>query len=399
MSELVLVAVLAALLSAALVWWLLTRSAASLRDTFAAASARALQGNSQVFLELANARLSELHRTARLELEQREAAIGAMVKPVEESLRQVDARLQALDRERAATHAAIQEHLRGVIEAQARLAGETESLVNALRRPQVRGQWGEMQLRRVVELAGMQEHCDFEEQVTLATADGRFRPDLVVRLPGDKVVVVDAKVPLAAYLEALEAADEVRRTQLLEHHARQVRDHVTALAGREYAEQLTAAPDFVILFLPGEAFLSAACDRDPGLIEFAVRQGVVPASPTTLITMLKAVAYGWQQQRIARSAEEIRDLGQDLYRRMGVFAEHFGRVRKGLEAAVSAYNAAVGSMEGRVLPAARRFRDLAGAGGEEIESLEPVDTVPRLAAAPELLPGPEPTANGDRPAP
>lgn len=398
MSDLIIVAAVAAVLAAALVWALVSRARIAatleaerkagaeklaavsqaesrLRDTFGALSAQALQANNQVFLDLADARLS---------------AVGGLVKPMEDGLKTVDAKLQAFDRDRAAAHSAIQEHLRAVLDGQLKLAGETQNLVSALRRPQVRGQWGEMQLRRVVELAGMQEHCDFEAQFTVATTDGRFRPDLIVRLPGDKVIVVDAKAPLTAYLDALEAADEHRRNQLLDHHARQVRDHVTTLAAREYAEQFTAAPDFVVLFLPGESFFSAACERDPSLVEFAVRQGVVPASPTTLITVLKAVAYGWQQQRIAKNSEEIRDLGQELYQRMGVFAEHFGRVRKGLETAVNAYNASVGSLEGRVLPTARKFRDLAGAGGEEIESLEPVDSVPRPPAAPELIAGIEP---------
>ncbi|MGH7627877.1 MAG: DNA recombination protein RmuC [Gemmatimonadales bacterium] len=410
MSDLVIVGLVTALVTAVLVWAIVSRRAsglaatldaerkgtaeklatleqadARLRETFAALSAQALQANSQVFLDLANGRLAELHRAAQADLAGRQAAIGAMVKPVEDGLKLVDAKLQAFDRDRAVAHAAIQEHLRSVMEGQVKLALETGSLVNALRRPQVRGQWGEMQLKRVVELAGMQEHCDFESQFTVTTADGRLRPDLVVRLPGDKVIVVDAKAPLTAYLDALEAGDDARRTQLLDHHARQVRDHITTLAAREYAEQFTAAPDFVVLFLPGESFFSAACERDPYLIEFAVRQGVVPASPTTLITVLKAVAYGWQQQRIARNAEEIRDLGHELYDRIGNFAEHFGRVRRGLETAVNAYNASVGSLEGRVLPSARKFRDLAGAGGDAIDVLEPVDSVARPPAAPELV--------------
>jgi DNA recombination protein RmuC len=361
-----------------------------LRDSFSALSAQALQANNQVFLDLADARLAELHRAAQADLAARQSAVGALVKPVEDGLKAVDAKLQAFDRDRAAAHSAIQEHLRTVMEGQVKLSVETQNLVTALRRPQVRGQWGEMQLRRVVELAGMVEHCDFESQRTVATSDGRIRPDLIVKLPGDKVIVVDAKAPLAAYLDALEAPDEPRRNQLLDQHARQVRDHITTLAGREYADQFTAAPDFVVLFLPGESFFSAACERDPGLVEFAVRQGVVPASPTTLITVLKAVAYGWQQQRIARNAEEIRDLGHEIYERLGNFAEYYGRVRRGLETAVNAYNASVGSLEGRLLPTARRFRDLAGATGEEIEVLEPVDSIPRPAAAPELVVRAEP---------
>ena len=358
---------------------------ARLRDTFNALAGQALNGSNAVFLEMANARLAELNRAAQSDLAVRQAAVGALVKPVEEGLKAVDAKLQAFDRDRAAAHAAIQEHLRTVMEGQVKLSVETQNLVNALRRPQVRGQWGEMQLRRVVELAGMVEHCDFEAQHTVTTSDGRIRPDLIVKLPGDKLIVVDAKAPLSAYLDALEAADELSRNQLLDHHARQVRDHITTLAGRDYADQFAAAPDFVVLFLPGESFFSAACERDPSLVEFAVQQGVVPASPTTLITVLKAVAYGWQQQRIAKSAEEIRDLGHDLYDRLGNFAEPYGKVRRGLETAVNAYNASVASLEGRLLPTARKFRDLVGATGEEIEVLETVDSVPRIPAADELV--------------
>jgi DNA recombination protein RmuC len=230
----------------------------------------------------------------------------------------------------------------------------------------------------------MEEHSDFVTQDHVETAEGRLRPDLIVRLPGHKVVVVDSKAPLAAYLDAMEATDEAQRGAFLDQHARQVRDHITALSAKDYANEYTEAVDFVVLFLPGEAFFSAACQRDPSLIEFAVKRGVIPASPTTLITVLKAVFYGWQQERIGRNAEEIRDLGQELYARMRTVAEHLDRVRKGLDSAVSAYNDAVGSLEKRVLPTARRFRDLGAGTGEELPVLEPVDSVPRLPAAAEL---------------
>lgn len=308
-----------------------------------------------------------------------------LIRPVEERLARVDRELEAIGKDRAANHAQLTAHLRTVVDAQRELAGETQRLVQALRRPHVRGQWGELQLRRVVELAGMREHCDFDLQASVQTVDGRLRPDMIVHLPGDKLVVVDAKAPIDAYLDAAEAADEGGRTEHLDRHATHVRQHIEQLAGKEYADQFSATPDFVVMFLPGESFFSAACERDPNLIEFAVRRNVIPASPTTLITVLKAVYYGWQQERIARNAEEIRDLGQDLYHRMRTVGEHLARVHKGLSSAVDGYNAAVGSLESRVLPTLRRLHELGVADGDgELEPAERVDGVPRLPSAPEL---------------
>ena len=356
-----------------------------LRDAFGALSAQALQANTETFVHLANAKLADLQQAAQVDLAARQQSIDELLKPVREGLAVVDSRLQAFDRDRAASAATVQEHLRLVAEAQRSLAGETQALVTALRAPQARGQWGELQLRRVVELAGMVEHCDFVEQETIVTEDGRLRPDLIVRLPGRKAMVVDSKTPLAAYLDAVQATDERDRGAHLDRHAKQVRDHVQALSDRDYAEHVADAPDFVVLFLPGEAFFSAACERDPGLLEFAVGKGVIPASPTTLITVLKAAAYGWQQERIAENAEQIRDLGQELYARMRVLADHLARIRKGLDTAVDAYNDAVGSIERRVLPTARKFRELGAGNGEELEVLERIDTVPRSPAAAELV--------------
>ena len=357
---------------------------ARVRDAFDALSARALQTNNQAFLDLARTQLGEFQQAARVDLEARQQSIDQLVKPMQDGLMQVDSTLQAFDRERATSHATLQEHLRLMAQGQQHLAGETQALVTALRAPQARGQWGELQLRRVVELAGMLPHCDFVEQDTVETAEGRLRPDLVVHLPGRKAVIVDSKTPLAAYLDAMDAVDDRERLLHLDRHAKQVRVHVEALATRDYANEYAGAPDFVILFLPGEALFSAACQRDPGLIEFAITKGVIPASPTTLITVLKAVAYGWQQERIAENAEQIRDLAMELYGRLRNFAEKIDKVRRGLGTAVDGFNEAVGSLERRVLPTARRFLELGAASGEDIEVLEPVNSVPRLPAAPEL---------------
>jgi DNA recombination protein RmuC len=356
-----------------------------LRDTFGALSGEALQANNAAFLEQAKLVLGELQARAGGDIELKRQAVEQMVEPIRKGLEQVDAKLQSLDQSRAASQGALEAMLKGMGEAQQSLTQETQSLVSALRSPTGRGQWGEMQLQRVVELAGMMEHCDFSTQETVAGEDGNQRPDLVVRLPGNKVVVVDAKSPLSAYLDAINAPDEAARAVALDHHARQVRTHVEQLAKRDYSNAFAEAPDFVVLFLPGEAFFAAACQRDPQLLEYAVQQGVVPASPTTLITLLKAVNYGWQQERIGKNAEEIRDLGLQLHDRMAILTEHLVRIRRSLEGAVRSYNEVVGTLERRVLPTARKFRDLGLSSRREVPTLRAVEGDPLRVGAGETV--------------
>lgn len=313
---------------------------------------------------------------------------------IQHGLERMADRLAAIERDRAASHATLHEHLRLMAQGQQHLADETETLARALRAPQARGQWGEMQLRRVVELAGMLDHCDFVEQRTIGGDDGRLRPDLIVHLPGHKAVVVDSKAPLQAYLDAVEETDEAERAEYLDQHARQVRAHIDQLAAKNYANELPEAPDFVVMFLPGEVFFSEACRRDPTLIEYAVNAGIIPASPTTLITILKAVSYGWTQERIGENAERIRDLGIELYDRLRTTADHLDTLRRALTKSVESYNAAVGSLESRVLPSARKLRDLGATTGAELPALEPIVTTTRTPAAPELsAEPPAPTAD------
>lgn len=365
---------------------LLDQAREKLSDAFKALSSEALRGASTSFLELARASLEKYQETAKSDLEKRQLAFAELVAPVKESLAKLDGKIGDVEKGRVEAYASLRQQVSSLAETQAQLRTEAASLVKALRAPQVRGRWGEIQLRRVVEMAGMLNYCDFTEQESVATEAGRQRPDLVVRLPAGKCVVVDAKAPLAAYLDAVEAADEPTRQAKLAEHARQVRDHVLALSRKTYWDQFRPTPEFVVLFLPGETFFSAALEQDPSLIEAGAAKNVVLATPTTLIALLKAIAYGWKQEKLAENAREISDLGRRLHERLADMGAHFAKVGRSLGQAVEAYNSAVGSLESRVLVSARRFKELEAAGAEkEIELLEPVDSVPRQIQAPEFL--------------
>lgn len=354
----------------------------ALRDAFQNLSAEALRQNNQSFLELARAQLGEFQTGAHQALEARQVAIDELLKPVRDSIGRMDESLRRVE----TNHGALSQQVTGLHESEQRLLSQTQHLTTALRAPGVRGRWGEVQLRRVVELAGMLEHCDFDEQVTVDGDEGRLRPDLVVRLPGGRNIVVDAKAVMRAYVDAEQATDEVTRAALLAEHAKLVRDHMTKLASKAYRDQLQPSPEFVVMFLPGENFFRAALDQDNTLIDRGVAQRVVLASPINLIALLWGAAQAWRQQAVAENAQAVCENGRELYKRIGKLAEHFDTLRKSLTRAVDAYNEAVGSLDRRVLPAARRFRELGAGTADEIDALEPVDRMASAVQAPELLP-------------
>lgn len=358
---------------------LLEEAKAKLQDSFKALSSEALSKNNESFLNLAKTTLEKYQEGAKGDLEKRQQAINKTVEPVGEALKVFNERVAKIEERRTETDASLKQQLEELAKSQVRLSQTTTNLVSALRKPEGRGRWGEMQLRRTVELAGMINYCDFEEQASVETDEGqRFRPDMLIRLPNERQVVVDSKVPLAAYLDALDETDPEAKRGQLDRHARHIRDHIKGLSSKAYWKQFDNAPEFVVLFLPNEAIFSAALEQDPQLIELGVENKVILATPTTLIALLKAIAYGWQQEAIAREAKEISALGKELYDRIGVVAGHFTKVGKSLGQSVEHYNKAVSSVESRLLSTAKKFQALDSASADELPEVKAIEKIPAL---------------------
>jgi len=353
-----------------------------LSEAFQALAAQALESNNQAFLQLATQTFKTVHQEGQGDLKQRKTEIEALVNPLAKALEKYETGLQVIEGERQRAYGDLRQVLEGVKGTQELLRSEASNLVSALRRPHVRSRWGELTLRRVVELAGMAEHCDFSEKPTIAGEDGRYQPDMVVHMPGKLSVPVDAKVPLDAYLDAVAASREEERNAYLVHHGRQVRAHMEQLSSKEYWDQFEKAPEVTVLFLPGEPFFSAAVERDVALFEDAIRNHVLIATPVTLLALLKAVAYGWRQEDIAQNARKISEAGKQVYERFSTVWDHLGSLRSALGQAVDAFNKTLGSIEARLLPSVRKLRELGSTSAEEIPEMEPIDRAPRSLAAP-----------------
>ena len=350
---------------------------AEMTDTFNALSSAALKSSSEDFLRLASEHLGKVVADTKGKLGEHQAAMDGMLKPLHETLKRYEEQIRLIEESRHKAYGSLEEQLRSLASTHENLQRETSNLVSALRRPQVRGRWGEMQLRRVAELSGMSTHCDFTEQQSLDTEKGRIRPDMIVHLPMEREIVVDSKVSLEAYLDAISSSTEDERKSKMEKHAQQVRAHMNKLASKEYWSQFAQSPEFVILFIPGESFLSSALDVDNTLIEDGIQRRVIIATPTTFIALLRAIAYGWRQEQITKNAQEISELGRQLYERMNILVQHFDSIGSNLEKAIGAYNKAVGSMESRILPSVRRFKELGVTGADEIPIIEQIDQKPR----------------------
>ncbi|GJL49070.1 DNA recombination protein RmuC [Candidatus Nitrospira salsa] len=360
---------------------LLEETKSTLSNTFRSLAAEALAGNNTGFLTLAEEKFKALREESSNDLEQKKMSIDALVQPLTQLLSTYQQETKALEDKRLRELSTVGEQLRQVALTQSTLHTETAKLVNALRSPQVRGRWGEIALRKTAELAGMSAHCDFIEQKNVTTATGHLRPDMVVKLPAQREVVIDSKVPFSAFLESLEATNEDERNRALSRHAAQVKHHVNQLSSKEYWDQFQASPEFVVLFIPNDSFLAAAAERDPSLIESAISKNIVIATPTTFIALLKAIAYGWKQEQITEDAERISTLGQELSERLGILVDHFLKIGGSLGKAVDAYNASVASLESRVLPTARKFQQLGAGSKKDIDDLRPIDHIPRTVAS------------------
>jgi len=346
-------------------------------DTFNALSSAALKSSSEDFLRLASESLGKVVADTKGKLGEHQAAMDGMIKPLFETLKRYEEQIKTMEESRHRTHGSLQEQLRTLASTQENLQKETSKLVTALRRPEVRGRWGEMQLRRVAELSGMSVHCDFTEQQSAEGEKGRIRPDMIVHLPMERDIVVDSKVSLEAYLEAVAAATEEERKAGTARHAQQVRAHMNKLGSKEYWSQFSQSPEFVVLFIPGESFLGSALEVDGSLIEDGIQKRVIIATPTTFIALLRAIAYGWRQEQITKNAREVSVLGKELYERISTMAKYFAELGTAIERSIASYNRMVGSLEARVLPSVRKFRELGVTGADEIPALDQIDQRPR----------------------
>lgn len=352
-----------------------------MKDSFNALASDTLKSQQSAFFDVAKATFEKYSTDIRQEWVQKQQVITEVVKPLKESLEKVDSKIQELEKTRVAAYSSVNEMIKNLNTTHHQLHVETNKLSRSLRASNVRGQWGEMQLKRVVELAGMVEYCDFVTQQTIGSQENRQRPDLIIKLPNERVVIVDAKAPLQAYLEALDAPSEEIKAQKFKEHAKQVKKHLADLSDKAYWESFSNTPEFVVLFLPGESFFAAALEADPQLIEFGAQKRVLMATPTTLIALLRAVALGWREQVMHEETLKICELGKLLHERLATMSEHFGRLKKAMDASVEAYNKVVGSFEGRVMPSARRFEELGVTSAQEIMPLEPVEKLTRSIEA------------------
>jgi len=348
-----------------------------LGKTFALLSTEALNRNNDTFLKLAQENLKQYQIKAQNDLDKKEKSFENLVKPIKEALDKTEKQIHSMEKERKEAYGSLTQHLESMAQTQKTLHSETRNLVQALRRPEVRGQWGEMTLKRLAELAGMVEHCDFYEQEQIDSEEGLLRPDMIVRMPDGREIVVDAKTPLDAYLSAVEATDEDTKKKELERHTRNVRTRVRELSAKAYWNQFKNSPDFVVLFIPGEQFLYAALDHDKNLLEEALRQKVILSTPTSFVALLRAVAYGWRQETLAENAEHIRHIGEDLYHRLSVFSDYLAKVGKSLDTSVSHFNKAVGSFDARILPSAKKFSDMGISTKNSITAIDQIEKTTR----------------------